>query len=328
LPKLALSDSPWGDYNVRQRAFRATETNMAARRRRTAMVPGIDDGKEAVFSHRLPRCRRSERRHSLAHSTEESSLIIFCRVMVMLTGIVVIPLIAIAWTALPETSREIAAHLFPEWISPEAEEEAPLPEAPRYSVNEDSTDSSRARPLGFSSPIEALQTSNVADREGHFPSPSLEGLSRNGAPDTMGRPLAATPNSRVLANASETPRSFPADRGSTEAATRMSRTGFEETSAREIPLEKGIYREKPAPGALAVGEQNRFARLEKELVELGATYYRLETWGDRREWYRFSCFAAPDGNASTYTRPFESLDRDPIRAIEKVLRQIRSWKGL
>jgi hypothetical protein len=214
----------------------------------------------------------------------------------MVTGMLVIPAIAIAWTALPEKSRELASFLFPEWIAAEAESPEAFPEAPRYLASEG--ERSEERPLDFSSPIDALQSNDIAALSTEFPLRSSNG-------DSPSANVAPRPVSAVASGARR----------------------FEETSIRQVPLEKGIYHQAPAPGALAVGEQNRFARLEKELVALGATYYRLETWGNRREWYRFSCFATPRGEASSYTRPFESLDRDPIRAIEKVLQQIRSWKG-
>lgn len=66
--------------------------------------------------------------------------------------------------------------------------------------------------------------------------------------------------------------------------------------------------------------------IQVRLRELGATYYRLEMWGDGQELYRFYCKVAVGGNAD-YTHCFEASDADPLQAMRQVLQRVESWRG-
>jgi len=58
--------------------------------------------------------------------------------------------------------------------------------------------------------------------------------------------------------------------------------------------------------------------------KLGAVRYRLETWGNRGELYRFWC-EMPVGQSSWTVRFFEAVASRPEEAMENVLRQVEQW---
>ncbi len=70
-----------------------------------------------------------------------------------------------------------------------------------------------------------------------------------------------------------------------------------------------------------------FERIERRLRELGATYYRLETWGSDGRSYRFYCQMGP---ATATSRPptFEAIDHRSLGAMQRVLADIEAWLGL
>ena len=76
-------------------------------------------------------------------------------------------------------------------------------------------------------------------------------------------------------------------------------------------------------GSLVLAD-DRLATLQRRLEQLGATYYRLESWGNEGPRFRFECRVAFD-RASACARHFEATDRDPMQAIAAVVRQVEAW---
>ena len=74
------------------------------------------------------------------------------------------------------------------------------------------------------------------------------------------------------------------------------------------------------------GAPQDFESLSARLKELGATYSKLEHWGDGGELYRFSCFVSPSG-ARTFEKHFQSFGSDAVTAIQKVIADIEQWKN-
>jgi hypothetical protein len=72
------------------------------------------------------------------------------------------------------------------------------------------------------------------------------------------------------------------------------------------------------------GAPDRFTALEHRLRDLGATHYRLETWGDEGELFRFRCMMAVPGRAN-HNRYFEATDPEALGCMERVLAQIERW---
>lgn len=68
-----------------------------------------------------------------------------------------------------------------------------------------------------------------------------------------------------------------------------------------------------------------FRGIQERLRDLGATYYRLESWGEKGELFHFQCRVAVDGHTN-FTRHFEATGDDPLNAMDAVLREIEDWK--
>ena len=72
--------------------------------------------------------------------------------------------------------------------------------------------------------------------------------------------------------------------------------------------------------------RDRFTELERRLRELGATQYRLETWGAHGELFRFRCWMAISAT-ERYNRFFVVTDPDALTAFEKVLAEVEQWRA-
>lgn len=81
----------------------------------------------------------------------------------------------------------------------------------------------------------------------------------------------------------------------------------------------------PAPTTAQQVDQVGYQDVQGRLQSLGATYYLLESWGNRQELYRFQCRVAV-GKNTDYTHYFEATDADPLQAMLQVLRQVESWR--
>ena len=66
--------------------------------------------------------------------------------------------------------------------------------------------------------------------------------------------------------------------------------------------------------------------IQERLKQLGATWYRLDQWGDSGELYRFACRieVSPGANLD---RHFESVAPTPDEALIGVLRQVEQWRS-
>lgn len=76
----------------------------------------------------------------------------------------------------------------------------------------------------------------------------------------------------------------------------------------------------------AEAQADPFTAMERKLREYGATYYLLETWGNQREMFRFHCKMAV-GNDPNYTRHFEAIDTDALRAMHQVVNRVEAWRA-
>lgn len=65
--------------------------------------------------------------------------------------------------------------------------------------------------------------------------------------------------------------------------------------------------------------------IQDRLKQLGATYYRLESWGNGQQLYRFYCKMSVGGSAN-YTRSFEATSAEPLQAMREVLHEVETWK--
>jgi hypothetical protein len=69
-----------------------------------------------------------------------------------------------------------------------------------------------------------------------------------------------------------------------------------------------------------------FRAAETRLRDLGATYYLLETLGSAGDQYRFVCKVAAIGQPDQMLA-FFAVDRDPLAAMNNVVRQVEGWRS-
>jgi negative regulator of sigma E activity len=78
-------------------------------------------------------------------------------------------------------------------------------------------------------------------------------------------------------------------------------------------------------GSRSPSPQN-FELMEQHMKALGATYYRLEKWGNRGELFRFSCFVTPL-EPHSYEKHFQAIGADAVTVMRSVITDIEAWKN-
>ncbi|UUO06712.1 hypothetical protein M4951_25635 [Blastopirellula sp. J2-11] len=69
----------------------------------------------------------------------------------------------------------------------------------------------------------------------------------------------------------------------------------------------------------------RSSELEQQLQQMGASYYRLEAWGEKPRVYRFHCMAKVRVAGKEESKRFEATAQHPIDAMQKTLDLLRGW---
>lgn len=94
------------------------------------------------------------------------------------------------------------------------------------------------------------------------------------------------------------------------------------------PPPGGLRAAAPLPPAApqSGGAEEPFRQIERRLRELGATYCLLETFGHDGRSYRFHCKISVAGDPH-HARPFDATDEDPIRAMRQVLEHVEAWRA-
>lgn len=92
-------------------------------------------------------------------------------------------------------------------------------------------------------------------------------------------------------------------------------------------LQAGLNDENPMPelGSTVAGV-GKYSELEDQLQKMGAIYYRLETWGDRDAFFKFSCYVPNPKDPNHHLRHFQAVEADDVQAIKKVIREIQTWQ--
>ena len=70
---------------------------------------------------------------------------------------------------------------------------------------------------------------------------------------------------------------------------------------------------------------DQFTIIQQRLRDWGATYYRLETWGNSGQMYRFYCKMAI-ARSPSHTQYFEATGNEPLQAMGKVLHDVETWR--
>jgi hypothetical protein len=80
-----------------------------------------------------------------------------------------------------------------------------------------------------------------------------------------------------------------------------------------------------ATSAPSQSSTDQFAIIQQRLRDWGATYYRLETWGNAGQMYRFYCKMAI-ARSPSHTQYFEATANEPLQAMGKVLHDVEAWR--
>jgi hypothetical protein len=225
----------------------------------------------------------------------QSSFTLLCRVLVMLTCLVVLPLAAITGG----TGRKMIVPLVEKCLNL-------LREPP---VEPD------GRPSG---PRPPLRSSVAAGRPGAAGQQVATGT--HGSGPTSGSGRAVYPDRGALNQPREQLGPPPSASDLQPQRQRQAERGSVGASVATTPG-RGVA---AASGHTIASDRQR--DMEQRLKDLGATYYILEKWGNRERLYRFECRMAIASDAN-YTRFFEATSERPLGAMDSVLRQVEAWRA-
>lgn len=225
----------------------------------------------------------------------QSSFTLFCRVLVMLTCLVVLPLAALTGG----TGRKMIV---------------PLVERCLDLLREPPVEPDR-RPSG---PPPLLRSSAAAGRPDAVGQRLATGAYGSGPVSSQGR--AVYPDRGALNQPRE--QLGPAPSASDLRPLRQGQEEGDSVGASVAATPKGGA--VPVAGHTIALDRQR--DMERRLRDLGATYYTLEKWGNRERLFRFECRMAIAGDAN-YTRFFEATSERSLGAMDSVLRQVEAWRA-
>lgn len=264
----------------------------------------------------------------------QSSTIVALRTMVIVTCLVAVPLAAVVGTALPKVLKSAI-----EGQTASILQKADSPQSP---------DEDDLQPPLIHSPLLAGEATEATSK-------ALAGEELPGEPPatrspvariTAVRPVAPAPVATITdvrpvtsdRIAQTAPLWNAAPRTARSSATRQTTahsrtekplvsTGYSPPPPLAAPLRSVDQPEAPLASLERPAKPNdSFARSERRLRELGATHYRLETWGSQGDLYRCTC-NIPVRPRSAAARHFESIEPAPSQAIDAVIRQVERWRA-
>ena len=276
--------------------------------------------------------RRLERKEALG--SMQSSTTVACRALVMLACLIVIPLAAVFGTSLPKLVKALLEGRRGERAASAGDV---LAEAPPFGSTRDP-----APPSGPSdgTPAPAWPRDDLNVAPGWPTGPMARDSTPTGGLESVlaGVPARPLRSGTALASfesqvepplrsaSSDWPDPFPPEPHPDARTDRDLVPVVEAGRFRSAgPASGGPVAESTPPQSPPGSDQ--FALIRRRLDELGATYYRLESWGNEGRLYRFYCRMAIGGSPN-YTRYFEAKDPDALGAMAKVLREVESWRAV
>ncbi|HBO45492.1 MAG TPA: hypothetical protein DD670_16485 [Planctomycetaceae bacterium] len=265
------------------------------------------------------------------------------RAMVMLACLVLIPAIAVFGKSLPGLTMRLIEDGWTRWT---ARSEQPRPVAPAFDADQASApwtpDGHPARPTddgvptapryGADGSVAPAYGSDVAAPR------SDSGL---GSPSRAEVPVGYHAQSDSDAAPVRLPATFPLPSPGPDGSTSP---GYDQRSAlpnargqadpwpsmpsHDQSAGPGVAQEPMAGSGNGNGslEGGAFLMIQERLRDMGAVSYRLETWGDRHQLYRFQCEITVHGSPHL-TRHFEATDGHPLLAMHKVLVEAEAWQA-
>ena len=254
------------------------------------------------------------------------SIAFACRVVVMLTFLIAIPLIALFGKSLPD----VAGTVWEYWQKPKAEENAwaDAGEAPLYSP-ETAAKVSPHGPSGMPLATNGLSSVNPAtfiapaEQPGRASNPSVSPSRQSLSHLPYLRPNMAS--NTTSPNAGGT---MPNANGTMPINTHVAPPYGNQPLApqRITPSPSSTNRPLPLPSTLPPAQQQTIEGIFARLKQLGAMHYQLEYWGNQPRLYRFECRMAVVGTQGL-TQQFEATDPDQVKAAITVLRKVEAWRA-
>lgn len=248
---------------------------------------------------------------------QESTIVHFFRAGVLLLALIAVPGLAVCWNLFPKDLQVGSKKSIPASpITGESEENGVL--------DDDEF------PVGF----------NESDRDSYHGMVGRNLTSSSDAAPPLEMESAATPTAPPIVPMPKF--DFPITTAEAAPIRTMGYRTDDRTAEQAIPVDfpdrqavwadaapKTGARHEIASAHLAEQSphsQRNFPAIERELKDMGAKYYRLEKWGSRGELFRFSCFVSSKGPYS-YQKYFQAIDSDEILVMERVVGDIRVWRG-
>jgi hypothetical protein len=243
---------------------------------------------------------------------EQSSTVAAFRAVIMLVCLIMIPVAAFCGSSFPAVLKAIESGRCPtlaDFRGPSGPPPAQSSEAPRYIAPAAAAPQPGDPKLaGFSGRPGGLETIQQGE---------------SAAPGVIHANFLAPVGSTRPTERQDLSTSFPQskDTSPSHGLTPVSRDG------RLTPPEQLPTTDRNGDPASQVGTSsntsanNQLMVVVKRLQELGATYFVLELCGDQKDSFRFFCKMSIGGNPQV-TKPFWSFDRDPLKAMMRVLKQV------
>lgn len=259
--------------------------------------------------------------------SEQSSVVVMFRALVMLVCLIAIPLAALFGSSLPAVVQAVRQGRWPtlaELRGTYGLRQNSLSEAPPFAPT---TPGNQAIPSG---PPAADGTPAMASPTSVAHTPLQQAVP---CPPLDDRANPGTQTTAVLPAGYEAPLDPSGHPASVLSTAEPSLVHVGAGGENPPPSPSGASppdqsRGTPAlAGPLAATSgSDPYTVIQDRLRQLGATYYLLESWGDQDRQYRFFCRMAIGGNAQC-TRSFWSIDTDPFQAMRQVLQQVEAWRS-
>jgi hypothetical protein len=250
----------------------------------------------------------------------QNSAVMAIRATVLLVCLIAVPVIAICGKSAPEVVKSLIRDYT----------DTPAKVA---STSARSTDAPVFRPGLMGSPAgppvqESAASATFSDRD----SLSTARSSSNGSGPP--RPLHSAPSGPITAsqaglspNSHADVRTAGADIPSpSPVIATIAHQVDSPTAAGKGPDRQAMPGSRPSESSSERFGPDYFRSAETRLRALGASYYLLETLGPAGDQYRFVCKVAT-GSQPEQLLAFFATDRDPLAAMNNVVRQVEGWRS-
>jgi len=241
----------------------------------------------------------------------ESPIITFVRGITLLAVLVALPGIAICWNHLPKD-------LWSETVPSSTKQKVGKTQ---YCLQDSASVFDSPSAFGSSS---AFDSTNMFNREFDRSPQSASVFAPESIYSALQEPLVLPKTRMEFPGASVAAQNLPTQSHWTPHGAVMHDTVAHNTAIQQVSWEHSPVTQ---PVTLPQAQPQDFESLGLRLKALGATYYKIEKWGNRGEFFRVSCFVALSENHS-HTKYFQAIGTDAITVMQTVIADIERWRGM